>query len=326
MNASCHIMKIKELAKRYTPPSTQLTTTKACPKRLVAGQLWECRATVETGVPLRVMILEIIPKASDGIDALLVAPLLQDSCLAGPGDAILPREVMGHRLAVAADLAASCTRTALKLCLGRIPANWAQQIHTLTLYLEGNCDNPPHLERGLDYVDEQDLRLQHHQSIAKAMTILQESLLTALTHACHQFAAHNPPIASATVTAKERFAKWVHDCRGMMDALFPSEPEYALAAKGHSKGPLASMRLLAGRGRIRLTVSRCLDAPNRLAIEADKDPDLVLENAVLLDSTGKVLGRIRKGVANIPRPARNAFVIKLTSGRILKCSPMAKKR
>ncbi|NLE66229.1 MAG: hypothetical protein GX608_02310 [Lentisphaerae bacterium] len=267
MNSSATARRrIETLAQTFLPRKGQMRPASAHP-RPAAGQLWLTRpdpgfpdnlpAGIRTDDPVRLILLEAGTGNLKGHRLHLAAPIIENPAMAGPDDLILPKEVLGHRVAVAAGMACTVLQDGLDRCRGCLPPAWLSSLQAFQEGLLNHASPPANVQTGLPYLDEHDVRYLAHRKLADGLAYLQEPVL-AWAEACGTFGkALAPPITARALREVmgrcwKRVQGWCK-AAGEAAAWAPPEPGVVYAAGPERRaiypvvrlGPDGSRRIIA---------------------------------------------------------------------------------
>jgi tetratricopeptide (TPR) repeat protein len=164
-------------ARQYTPRTRQIRAVAHTPAQAAPGEVWLTKApgTVEgePEEPLTVLLLERFEGDAGEPTLFTGAPIFNDPRMAGPADAVLPREILGFEAGIAFASAASLFAESLVACEGALPEVWITRLAAFYGYVRGVAKSPPpEVTTGAPYIDENDPAFVFHEDLAEQMQAL----------------------------------------------------------------------------------------------------------------------------------------------------------
>ena len=164
-------------ARQYTPRTRQIRAVAHTPAQAAPGEVWLTKAPGTTDgdpeEPLTVLLLERFEGDAGEPTLFTGAPIFSDPRMAGPADAVLPREILGFDAGVAFASAASLFAESLVACEGALPEVWITRLAAFYGYVRGVAKSPPPgVTTGAPYIDENDPAFVFHEDLAEQMQAL----------------------------------------------------------------------------------------------------------------------------------------------------------
>jgi hypothetical protein len=166
-----------EQARQYTPRTRQIRALAHTPAQAAPGEVWLTKAPGtadgEPEEPLTVLLLERFEGDPGEPPLFTAAPIFSDPRMAGPADAVLPREILGFEAGIAFTSAASLFAESLVACEGALPEVWITRLTAFYGYVRGVVKSPPPgVTTGAPYIDENDPAFVFHEELAEQMQAL----------------------------------------------------------------------------------------------------------------------------------------------------------
>lgn len=164
-------------ARQYAPRTRQLRAVAHTRIQASPGDVWLTQppdaAGGEPAEPLTVLLLERFEGEGGDPTLFTTAPIFSDPSVAGPADAVLPREILGFEAGIAFASAASVLGESLTNCEGALPEEWISRLTAFHDYVRGRATNPPPgIVTGAPYLDENDPAFIFHEILAEQMQAL----------------------------------------------------------------------------------------------------------------------------------------------------------
>jgi len=301
-------------ARQYAPRSSLLRSVAHAPAHAAPGEIWLTQSTEgETGEaeePLTVLLLDRFEGGSGEPTLFTSAPIFCEPGMAGPTDAILPREILGFEAGIAFASAGSILSKSLAKCEGALPEEWITRLSVFFDYVRGRRETlPPGTVVGAPYIDENDPAFVFRENLTDQMHVLATPVLEWVAAA--EPSAVPGWFSRAFVTLKERgvaasksVGEMWEECRfpiplPNLRLEMPSLGGAALigmAAYGFTPGLSRHFwRLAVGDTGAVLLLEKCRTPVDAFAVEVLTDPNNRIEGSEVLDTLGNVVATIAGG-------------------------------
>ena len=336
---------------QYAPRANQLRAVAHTPAQAAPGEIWLTQtnegANGEPEEPLTVLLIERFEGEAGEPTIFTSAPIFSNPRMAGPSDAVLPREILGFEAGIALASCSSNFAESLVTCEGALPADWTSRLAAFYQYVRGIAEGlPPGVTTGAPYIDENDPAFVFHEELTEQMHALSGQVLEWVTTA----ESSEVPgwFSTAFESLKERAGALAESANEWWEACaFPiTLPRAGFGMSslgaGHSIPGwvgligMAAQGLMSGAARHfwRLTVGdtgaivlleECRTPTGAFALEVLADPNNRIEGSDVLDAAGHVVATIAGGKSGAPfRLEDNRLLLRLSDGRIVPLSEITK--
>jgi hypothetical protein len=308
-------------ARQYTPRTRQLRAVAHSRAQASPGDVWLTQtpdvANGEPTEPLTVLLLERFEGEAGEPTLFTTAPIFSDPSMAGPADAVLPREILGFEAGIAFASAASVLSESLMTCEGALPEDWISRLTAFHDYVRDRTANPPlGIVTGAPYLDENDPAFIFHENLAEQMQALATPALEWATMDEHLAEVQNDPVPQWRQQIEQSS---VMKPTGRRSGYMPSSlAELALAASSGIP-PTAVETLLVGNAASIELVEQ-VGQPHVYRALVTTDPLKELSGAEILSGDEQsVLARFIEGedVATAKFPGHAGILVRLADGRVL---------
>ena len=332
-------------ARQYTPRTRQIRALAHTPAQAAPGEVWLTKAPGtadgEPEEPLTVLLLERFEGDAGEPTLFTGAPIFSDPRMAGPADAVLPREILGFEAGIAFASAASLISETLVACEGALPEVWTSRLAAFYGYVRGVAKNPPPgVTTGAPYIDENDPAFVFHEDLAEQMQALANRALEWATGATAievpgWFEELVKTVRDVTETVSERWK----ECAFPVPLPMPGLGMGALGGASSSilgfigwgaamavRGLVSGAAPSAGRPLCQLAVGdtgatvllgQCQIPAGAFGLEVLADPNSRLQGANVLNAEGQVVATIAGGKCATPFSLEgNLLLLRLSDGTL----------
>lgn len=181
------IRQLEGLLNRVLPSKGTLESVENI-QNIGPGQMWSTKAILDYPIHFGehelfwVLVVQSRVMTLNKERVHLVAPLLSDPHLAGPEDIILPKEIMGHRVALAWGSRITVLEKSLDRCEGKLPKKWCDVVAQLSANVDFHVLRTSGIEMGFDYLDNHDIRFAYHENLVDRLSYLQSPVIQVVWH------------------------------------------------------------------------------------------------------------------------------------------------
>lgn len=334
-------------AQEYAPRTNKLSAAPRPPSQPARGEVWLTKAseTVESDPPepMTVLLLERFDGDANEPTLFTAAPIFSNTRMAGPADAVLPREILGFEAGVAFASAGSLLPETLVSCEGTLPEDCTADLVGFFDYVRGVEEDPPiGVLTGAPYIDENDPAFVFHEELAEQMQALATPVLERLTEVESSEVPGWFSTAFEALKGKttESANEWWEACAFLiyppkstglagldagatvvpgLRAFLVGAEAVGMAAHGLRRGVKRPFcKLSVGNTEAIVLLQACRTPTGAFGLEVLADPEHRIEGADVLNASGQVVATVADRKSGEPfRLDDNRLLLRLREGEFV---------